>query len=125
MRIMPEELIIAKDRHRDDLVRAEGVRLSLLSPRPAPWLSRHLRLSLGRLGKNMVNIEVRCPQCDDFYSCKYRGKFTVTIEEDRLYTSSPYARCPTTGRKIYLNRPYMYKVLKKKVHEEIDKFESS
>ena len=54
MKIMPEELIIAKDRHRDDLVRAEGFRLSRRSPRPVPWLSRHYQLSLGRLGEFMV-----------------------------------------------------------------------
>jgi hypothetical protein len=51
---MLEDMIIAKDRHKDKLARAERFRLSQQAPRPAPWLSKHYQLSLGRLAKLMV-----------------------------------------------------------------------
>ena len=62
----------------------------------------------------MVNIEVTCPKCDYIRDCPLKGKFITVTEEHRLQTTNIYVNCPFKGRKIYLNRPWMYKVIKTK-----------
>ena len=62
----------------------------------------------------MVNIEVRCPNCDDLYNCPWKGKFITVAEEHRLQMGKMYVHCPYKNRRIYLLRPYMYKILKVK-----------
>jgi len=69
----------------------------------------------------MVNVEVYCPPCDNFHQCPHKGKFIGVVKEERLYTNPPpYVRCPTVGRKIYLNHPSRYKILKTERHEAQD-----
>jgi len=66
----------------------------------------------------MVNVEVYCPPCDHFNQCPCKGKFIGVVEERRLYTNPvPYIRCPTLGRKIYLNHPSRYKILRAERYE--------
>ena len=68
----------------------------------------------------MVNIEVRCPQCDYIKNCRWKGKFITIAEEHRLQMGNVYVHCPYKNRRIYLNRPYMYKILKVQRYEPKD-----